>query len=103
MSRCHTEHLHSSVVYSNACLTSIHCHYIRRIYSAKSAKECAEALNYLALAGYDTQQMFDTLPTVLNLATAGDIDLASASDMVTDAMLALDILANSGIEGAISE
>jgi len=71
--------------------------------SAKSAKECAEALNYLALAGYDTQQMCDTLPTVLNLATAGDIDLASASDMVTDAMSALDILANSGIKGAISE
>lgn len=57
--------------------------------TAFSAKECAEALNYLALAGYDTQQMCDTLPTVLNLAAAGDIDLASASDMVTDAMSAL--------------
>lgn len=54
-----------------------------------SASECAEALNYLALAGYDTQQMCDTLPTVLNLAAAGGIDLASASDMVTDAMSAL--------------
>lgn len=54
-----------------------------------SASECAEALNYLALAGYDTQQMCDTLPTVLNLAAAGDIDLAAASDMVTDAMSAL--------------
>ena len=57
--------------------------------TAFSASECAEALNYLALAGYDTQQMCDTLPTVLNLAAAGDIDLASASDMVTDAMSAL--------------
>ena len=54
-----------------------------------SASECAEALNYLALAGYDTQQMCDTLPTVLNLAAAGDIALADASDMVTDAMSAL--------------
>ena len=53
--------------------------------TAFSASECAEALNYLALAGYNTQQMCDTLPTVLNLAAAGDIDLASASDMVTDA------------------
>ncbi len=44
---------------------------------------------YLALAGYDTQQMCDTLPTVLNLAAAGGIDLAAASDMVTDAMSAL--------------
>lgn len=57
--------------------------------NAFSASECAEALNYLALAGYDTQQMADTLPTVLNLAAAGGIDLASASDMVTDAMSAL--------------
>jgi TP901 family phage tail tape measure protein len=57
--------------------------------TAFSATECAEALNYLALAGYDTQEMADTLPTVLNLAAAGGIDLASASDMVTDAMSAL--------------
>ena len=57
--------------------------------TAFSASECAEALNYLALAGYDTQQMCDTLPTVLNLAAAGGIDLAAASDMVTDAMSAL--------------
>lgn len=57
--------------------------------TAFSASECAEALNYLALAGYDTEQMCDTLPTVLNLAAAGDIELASASDMVTDAMSAL--------------
>ena len=49
--------------------------------TAFSASECAEALNYLALAGYDTQKMCDTLPTVLNLA--------AASDMVTDAMSAL--------------
>ncbi|NBH78585.1 phage tail tape measure protein [Clostridiaceae bacterium] len=57
--------------------------------TAFSASECAEALNYLALAGYSTQEMCDTLPTVLNLAAAGGIDLASASDMVTDAMSAL--------------
>lgn len=57
--------------------------------TAFSATECAEALNYLALAGYDTQEMVDTLPTVLNLAAAGDMELAEASDMVTDAMSAL--------------
>lgn len=57
--------------------------------TAFSASECAEALNYLALAGYDTQQMVDTLPTVLNLASAGGMDLATASDMVTDAMSAM--------------
>lgn len=57
--------------------------------TAFSASECADAMNYLALAGYDTQEIYDTLPTVLNLAAAGGIDLASASDMVTDAMSAL--------------
>lgn len=56
-----------------------------------SAKECAESINYLALAGYDTQQIYDTLPTVLNLAAAGNMDLASAADMVTDAMSALEM------------
>ena len=59
--------------------------------TAFSASQCAEALNYLALAGYDTQEMADTLPTVLNLAAAGNLDLAKASDMVTDAMSALGI------------
>ena len=59
--------------------------------TAFSASECADAMNYLALAGYDTQEIYDTLPTVLNLAAAGDIDLASASDMVTDAMSALSM------------
>lgn len=62
--------------------------------TAFSASECAQALNYLALAGYDTQQMCDTLPTVLNLAAAGNIDLASASDMVTDAMSAFGMEVN---------
>ncbi len=62
--------------------------------TAFSASECSEALNYLALAGYDTQEMYDTLPTVLNLAAAGSIDLASASDMVTDAMSALGMGTN---------
>ena len=57
--------------------------------TAFSASECADAMNYLALAGYDTQKIYDTLPIVLNLAAAGSIDLASASDMVTDAMSAL--------------
>ena len=60
-----------------------------------SAQESAEALNYLALAGYDTNKAVKTLPTILNLAAAGNIDLASASDMVTDAMSALGAKAGS--------
>lgn len=56
-----------------------------------SASECAEALNYLALAGYDADKAVEVLPSVLNLAQAGALDLAEASDMVTDAMSALNI------------
>lgn len=57
--------------------------------TAFSASECADALNYLALAGYNTQEITDTLPSVLDLAAAGSMDLADASDMVTDALSAL--------------
>lgn len=56
-----------------------------------SASESAEALNYMALAGYDVDKACGALPTVLNLASAGGMDLASASDMVTDSMSALGI------------
>lgn len=54
-----------------------------------SATQAAEALNYMALAGYDADKSIQTLPTVLNLAAAGGMDLATASDMVTDSMSAL--------------
>lgn len=51
-----------------------------------SASESADALSYMALAGWDVEQMTSALPDVLNLATAGSLDLASASDIVTDMM-----------------
>lgn len=56
-----------------------------------SASQSAEALNYLALAGYDAQKAADALPAVLNLAAAGNMDLAYAADLATDAMAALGI------------
>lgn len=56
-----------------------------------SAEESAQALNYLALAGYDVDTSIAMLPKVLNLAAAGGIDLAYASDMVTDSMSALGL------------
>lgn len=58
-----------------------------------SASESAEALNYLALAGYDADKACAALPTILNLASAGGMDLATASDMITDSMSALGIAA----------
>ena len=59
--------------------------------TAFSATEAAEALNYLALAGYDADKAATALPTVLKLAGAGAMELAAASDMVTDSMSALGI------------
>ena len=59
--------------------------------TAFSATEAADALNYMALAGYDADTSMKMLPNVLNLAAAGGIDLASASDMVTDAQTALGL------------
>lgn len=60
-----------------------------------SATEAADALNYLALAGYDASTAANVLPSVLNLAAASGMDLAAASDLATDAMSALGIAANS--------
>ncbi len=60
-------------------------------YNGIFATEAAEALNYLALAGYDASEAATALPTILNLAGAGAMDLATASDMVTDAMSALQL------------
>lgn len=59
--------------------------------TAFSASQAAEALNYMALAGYDANTSMKMLPNVLNLAAAGSIDLAEASDMVTDAQSALGL------------
>ena len=53
-----------------------------------SATEAADALGYMALAGWDAEKSAAALPDVLNLAAAASMDLAQASDMVTDYMSA---------------
>lgn len=59
--------------------------------TAFSATQSADALNYMALAGYDAEKSMNMLPNVLNLAAAGAMDLARASDMVTDTQTAFGI------------
>lgn len=59
--------------------------------TAFTAQEAAEGLNYMALAGYDAEKSMKMLPQVLNLAAAGNFELARASDMVTDAQSALGL------------
>ena len=56
-----------------------------------SATQAGDALNYLALAGYDANKAVSALPTVLNTAAAGGLDLAYASDLITDSMSALGL------------
>lgn len=56
-----------------------------------SATQASEALNYIALAGYDADDAVKLLPKTLNLAAAGGLELGYATDIVTDAMSALGL------------
>ena len=58
-----------------------------------SSSECADALNYMAMAGWNAEQMTSGLPGVLNLAAASGEDLAATSDIVTDALTAFGMQA----------
>lgn len=59
-----------------------------------SASEAAEAMNYMAMAGWDTQDMLNSIEGVMNLAAASGEDLATTSDIVTDAMTAFGLSAD---------
>lgn len=54
-----------------------------------SSSQVADAFGYMALAGYDVEQMLGSIEPMLNLAKAGALDLGRASDLVTDSMSAL--------------
>lgn len=58
-----------------------------------TASQAADALNYLALAGYDAEEAIGAVDSVVHLAQAGGMDLARASDMLTDTISAF------GLEG----
>lgn len=58
-----------------------------------SATEAAEAMNYMAMAGWKTEDMLDGIEGVMNLAAASGEDLATTSDIVTDALTAFGLSA----------
>lgn len=58
-----------------------------------SATEAGDAMGYMAMAGWDAQQMYDGLPGIMNLAAASGEDLATTSDIVTDALTAFGMKA----------
>lgn len=53
-----------------------------------SASESADALNYMALAGWDSKQMMSGISGVMDLAAASGEDLGQVSDIVTDSLTA---------------
>lgn len=59
-----------------------------------TATEAAEAFNYMAMAGWNAQQMTDGIEGILNLASASGEDLATTSDIVTDALTAFGLKAS---------
>ena len=59
-----------------------------------SASEAAEAMNYMAMAGWKTGDMLDGIEGIMNLAAASGEDLATTSDIVTDALNALGLSAS---------
>lgn len=58
-----------------------------------SATESADAMSYMAMAGWNSGQMISGLPGILNLAAASGEDLATTSDIVTDALTAFGLKA----------
>ncbi|MCD3217886.1 phage tail tape measure protein, partial [Clostridium botulinum C] len=59
--------------------------------TSKSAKESADAMSYQALAGWNVNQILEATEPILRLSEAGNMDLARASDLVTDSMSAMGI------------
>lgn len=62
--------------------------------TSKSAAESADALQYMALAGWSVEDSIKGLPSILHLSEASGMELARTSDMVTDTMSALGISIN---------
>ena len=58
-----------------------------------TAKESADAFGYMALAGWDVESMLSGIGGVLDLAAASGMDLARASDIVTDDLTAFGLTA----------
>lgn len=61
--------------------------------TAFSASESAEAMKYMAMAGWKTTDMMDGIAGIMNLAAASGEDLAATSDIVTDGLTAFGMSA----------
>ena len=59
-----------------------------------SATEASDAFTYMAMAGWDAKSMMDGIDGIMNLAAADGLDLATTSDIVTDALTAFGLQAS---------
>lgn len=69
--------------------------------TAFSAREAAEGMKFLGMAGFDTEQILAGIPGVLNLAQAGAVDLGTAADIASDVSGAFGLAA--GEIGRVSD
>lgn len=67
---------------------------------AFSASEASEGMQYLAMAGWDTNEIIAAMPGLLDLAAAGATDLGAAADIVSDVMTAMGMEANEASRAA---
>jgi len=65
-----------------------------------TAAEASEGMQYLAMAGWETNEIIDAMPGLLQLAAAGATDLGTASDIVSDVMTAMGMSANEATRAA---
>ena len=62
--------------------------------TAYSATEAANGMEFLAMAGLNTEQIMKTLPNALNLAAAGNIGLAESADILSNIMTGMGVSAD---------
>lgn len=63
-----------------------------------SASQAAEALNFLAMAGFDAESAVAALPGVVDLATAAQVDLATATDVASDSLGAFGLMTKDSVQ-----
>src|SRR5690625_641875 len=65
-----------------------------------SASQAADAMTFLAMAGFETNQIMGAMPSVLNLAAAAQLDMASSADIASNIMAGFGMTAKE-LEGAV--
>ncbi len=62
--------------------------------TAFSAREAAEGIQFLGMAGFDTNDIMDALPSTLNLASAAGMELGAAADIASNIMSGMGMTAD---------